>query len=98
MIAIFRFFGEVVPWLMSFSATRIILSTIAAGVMCFGGYIYFSGQNAKTTVEVLRRENNTLSRGKAAIELRVQTDGKVGSLEHDAKIRELRKWAAGKKE
>ncbi|AHC30465.1 hypothetical protein CC53_gp048 [Rhizobium phage vB_RleS_L338C] len=97
MSALFRIGGEVIPWLMSFSITRVLLMTIAAGVMCFGGYVFFSGQTAKTTVEVLRRENHTLARGKAAIEMRVQSDGKVGSLENAAKVKELRRWAVSTK-
>lgn len=93
MKSIFSLIGQMIPWAMSFASVKFVVYGALAAIACMGGYVMFSGQSAKTTVEVLRRENQTLSRGKAAIELRIQSDGKVSSLEHAAKLKELRKWA-----
>lgn len=93
MTVVLRLIGEALPWLLSFPAIKLVILALSAVAMCFGGYVYFTGQSAKSAVEVLRRENSTISRTKAAIEMRVQTDNKVYSMEEDAKLKELSKWA-----
>lgn len=93
MTTLLRFAVDFFPWALSFPIGKIIAYGLMALVVCFGGYIYFAGQSARTEVEVLRRVNDTAIREKEATAIRIQTDGRVASKTHNAKVKELTKWA-----
>lgn len=93
MSTLFKLAGEFLPWAVSFSFVKWLIAAIVAAVMCFGGYVFLSGETAKTQVQILRRENSTLSRQKVAVERRIKSDAKVSPLVQDDKIKELSRWA-----
>lgn len=93
---ILRVVRDFLPWALSFPAGKIAVTIVAAVATCFGGYLFVSGQSAKTQVEVLRRDNTAITQQKQAVQKRLKTDNAVNRKPPNEKIKELGKWATGK--
>lgn len=93
MTSLLRFAIDFIPWALSFPLIKYAVFGLLAMFVCFGGYVYFTGQSARTEVEVLKRVSDTVVREKQATVIRIDTDAKVSSKTHKGKVRELSRWA-----